>query len=364
MATLTYKCPNCDGGLIFDPESQRFSCEYCMSKFTEAELEVLNPASQEDTQKTGAGDTSSEADDSNNADATNGVNNGETMEYTCPSCGAEVVTDITTAATFCYYCHNPVVLQSRLTGDFTPDKVIPFEITREDAVRRFLGWTGKKWFIPSNFFSKRQIDTITGVYFPHWVVDSDTSASIDAEGKVVRTWTTGDTRYTNTKIYQVIRDADIHLEDVTRPALKKANKKLVDGIHPFNDKKMKDFSMAYLSGFVAEKRDIERNELEEDVNNEIHRHSQSLIRGTASDYTSIGAGIKSEIKSTDWSYALLPVWTLTYKGGDGDIYYFALNGESGKISGKLPIAFGKLALLFGAISVPVFIILTIWGLLQ
>ncbi len=39
------------------------------------------------------------------------------LVYICPSCGAEVVTDATTAATFCYYCHNPVVLSEKLTGN-------------------------------------------------------------------------------------------------------------------------------------------------------------------------------------------------------------------------------------------------------
>ena len=86
MAAITYKCPNCDGGLIFDPSSQKYHCEFCLSDFTQEELDVPEP---EDSQA---------------------------VLYTCPSCGAQIVTDETTAATFCYYCHNPVVLSGKLTG--------------------------------------------------------------------------------------------------------------------------------------------------------------------------------------------------------------------------------------------------------
>ena len=85
MAAITYKCPNCDGGLMFDPSSQKYHCEFCLSDFTQEELDALKP------------------DDS------------QAVLYTCPSCGAQIVTDETTAATFCYYCHNPVVLSGRLT---------------------------------------------------------------------------------------------------------------------------------------------------------------------------------------------------------------------------------------------------------
>ena len=38
MAAITYKCPNCGGGLIFDPQTQKYACEYCRSECAEEEL--------------------------------------------------------------------------------------------------------------------------------------------------------------------------------------------------------------------------------------------------------------------------------------------------------------------------------------
>ena len=49
MATITYKCPNCDGGLLFDPSTQKYHCEYCQSSFSQEELDALAPASASDT---------------------------------------------------------------------------------------------------------------------------------------------------------------------------------------------------------------------------------------------------------------------------------------------------------------------------
>ncbi|MGH2245636.1 TFIIB-type zinc ribbon-containing protein, partial [Enterococcus faecalis] len=57
-----------------------------------------------------------------------------TMEiFNCASCGAQIVTDATTAATYCYYCHNRVVLARRLSGEFLPENVLPFSIEKDEA---------------------------------------------------------------------------------------------------------------------------------------------------------------------------------------------------------------------------------------
>lgn len=140
MATVTYKCPNCGGGLLFDPETQKFHCEYCQSYFLKEQLEKAGEKEPEETQKETPEQQKQEE--------------FQTVVYTCPSCGAEILTEETTAATFCYYCHNPVVLSGRLQGAFKPDAVLPFAVKREEAVERFRQWIGKKKFVPRGFFAE------------------------------------------------------------------------------------------------------------------------------------------------------------------------------------------------------------------
>lgn len=111
-ATITYKCPNCGGGLQFDPDKQKYTCEYCLSEFTQEELERLSPeASADQTGFPSAGMAGEETQEERKME-------GTPVLYTCPSCGAEIVTDETTAATMCYYCHNPVILSGKLSGEY------------------------------------------------------------------------------------------------------------------------------------------------------------------------------------------------------------------------------------------------------
>lgn len=347
MSVISFKCPNCDGELIFDPASGAYKCEYCASHFTQEELDVLKPA-EEAEKAVGSmdGATGSNADASaSEEDAASAV------IYNCPSCGAQIVTDETTAATFCYYCQNPVVLSGRLSGEYLPDKVIPFAIDRKEATDLFMKYVGKKKFIPRAFFNKKQIDKLSGVYFPFWVYDAKMKGAMDAEAKQVRVWMSGEEEYTETKLYAVERDGEIELRNLELNALKKANKELVEGVLPYQFDKMKDFSMGYLSGFLAEKRDIAKEAVSKEAVRETEDYAKKLLRESITGYTAVNVrSCNFTAKTEGWHYVLLPIWTITYRAANGRIFYYSLNGQTGKVCGELPVNYKKLTLVSGLIS--------------
>lgn len=337
MSVITYKCPNCDGGLSFDPETQKFKCEYCLSDFSETELDRV----QQD------------------------VSSNELLLYTCPSCGAKIVADETTAATYCYYCHNPVVLSGKLEDRFKPDYVIPFTIDKEEAKKIFRDWIKRKRFVPKNFFSDDQIEKLSGIYFPYWIYSCQVDGSLQAEASNVRVWRAGDIQYTETKKYNVEREGKMEVKNIIRNALKKANKKLVEGVLPFQMEKVREFNMGYLSGFQAERWDIESDQFDIEVKQEVRDFATQSLKNSVSGYTSVSVKrISGNILSEKWRYALMPVWVLTYRDDKADqIYYFALNGQTGKTCGGLP--FDKLRLfgLFAVVFFPVLFILLLGGYL-
>ena len=361
MSVVSFKCPYCDGELIFDPASGQYKCEYCLSKFTQDELEKVAKEQGIGTQNTAEASSASAKEDSDPVDfAQEQAQSGEAVVYNCPSCGAEIVTDATTAATFCYYCHNPVILGGRLEGNYLPDKIIPFEITKEQAIKKFLAFVEKKKFIPKAFFSKKQIETISGVYFPYWNYNADVVSDLQASAKKIRTWSTGDIRYTETKFYHVERQGDISLTNISENALKKANGKLALGLMPYHFDKMQDFHMGYLSGFMAEKRDIEKESIKQQMQAEAKKYADIMMRDTIDGYNAVSVeNAKINFQKENWQYCLLPVWTITYKGKDGKIYYYSMNGQTGEVCGELPVDRAKAA----RVSVAVSAVISILGLL-
>lgn len=387
MATMNYKCPNCGGPLQFNPDKQMFSCEYCASDFDVEKIQQLFAESEK-------AETADESEvEHSQAEQAQAQAKGEDFDeenlvsYSCPSCGAEVITAESTAATTCYYCQNPVVLGSRLSGEFKPDSVIPFALTREKAQEAFLKMCGRRMFLPRGFASKTQFDNLHGVYFPYWYVDERMESSVVATGKKVRHWTSGDRNYTETSTYRIFRTGDLNIKNVFEEALRgkdsqkgsegensKEAMKYLSGfqaekrhdmlqcVHPFDVSKAKPFSMSYLSGFQAEKRELDKEDVSAEIARRMDNYAQSLLKDTMVGYDGISVeSYNDETLDQKWRYTLLPVWIVTYKY-KGKILPFAINGQTGKTYGKLPIAAGKLIGWGGIVAAIVFVIAMLGGL--
>ena len=349
MAAITWKCPNCGGELVFEPSIQKYKCPFCESVLTQEELEEMNPAHaseqevpEEEAQANYAADQG--GTEENTAQTAPG-GSGRAVVYSCPSCGAEVVTDETTAATFCYYCHNPVVLEGRISGDYLPDKIIPFQIDRKAAEEKFREYVRKKKFVPRAFYDDSQVEKLSGVYYPYWVYDAQMDADVEAEAKKIRIWRAGDTEYTETSTFRIFREGQTAIGNITENALSKSDRALVENVQPFDLSDMKPFTMGYLSGFLAEKRDMEKEQFQEKPRGNIREYSETMIRDTMSGYTGVRMFRNDyRMKNEHWQYVLLPVWVLTYRAGNGKMYYYALNGQTGNVCGILPVDYSKLAL--------------------
>lgn len=326
MATATYKCPNCGGGLKFDPDIQKSRCEFCLSTFTDAQLQSLSQAIDAKARKAGEGEHS------------------HLKGYICDSCGAEVVTEETTSATFCYYCHNPVLLTERLTGDFRPTRIIPFSYDREKATDAFLKWARKRKFVPKTFYSASQLEKISGVYLPYWMADVEADVDILGKGINRRTWRVGDTEFTEHKEFAIARQGTIDVNNVHEVAMRKLDKGLIDSISPYDETQTKDFSMSYLSGFLAEKYDIPREEVQPQLENKAREFSRLLVQESIGSYDQVQLERDQlDLKIKGWNYALLPAWILTYLYR-GKTYIYAVNGQTGKSHGELPVDSKKLSL--------------------
>ncbi|MBR0142409.1 MAG: hypothetical protein IJM19_09220, partial [Ruminococcus sp.] len=239
MDAAEYKCPNCMADLKFDPTSQKLSCEYCGSEFTIEEIREIYADMQPQGQTPEQAAAADEFADG-------------TGLYHCSSCGADIMAEDGQTALFCYYCHNPVILSGKLTGDYKPDKVIGFKITRDSAVDMFKKWCEKRKFVPKDFKSEQQLEKMTGLYVPFWIADCDVKADFSGIGKNIRTWTSNGYRYTETKEYQVERHGNIYVSGVPADGESKIEDVLMESIEPFKYDEAKNFEMSYLSGFYAD----------------------------------------------------------------------------------------------------------------
>ncbi|MBP1559787.1 MAG: hypothetical protein J6C96_00885 [Oscillospiraceae bacterium] len=335
-STLQLKCPNCGASIGFNAEKQQFVCEYCDSAFTEEEINAANAF---------------EADKAAAAPADTEDFSEHTNLYICESCGAEIVADENTAASFCHYCHNAVTLKGRVSGALQPELIIPFKYSRDLAENAFRQWCAKKWFLPGDFTSKGQLEKMVGLYVPFWLADCDIDAAMNCDATIVTSHRSGDYRITHTKVFSVERAAKMDYMGVPADGSKKLDDKLMDAVEPFNYKEFVPFSMNYFSGFYADKYDVDKAAALPRIKARIESGAEQVLRDSIRGYTSVSTKYKNvRITKTKWHYAMLPVWFMTYIHG-GKKYFFALNGQTGKIAGIPPVSGAKLALLASALFI-------------
>ncbi|MDR0286728.1 MAG: hypothetical protein LBI03_03335, partial [Clostridiales bacterium] len=256
--------------------------------------------------------------------------------YTCSECGAEIIADENTSATSCVFCHSPAILPSRLSGVFRPSKIIPFSVDKNKALEMFAGYCKHRPLIPKLFYTEAQREKLSGVYVPFWLYDCDVNGVMNATGHKIRTWISGNYTYTETKIYKIEREGVMSFDDVPADASKKMPDDLMDLLEPYKYSDMKDFSMAYLSGFLAEKYDQTKEEIFPRVKSRLDKYTQSLLRNTIKGYTTvINVNTNIKVKKNVSQYALMPVWMLNYKYKNKQ-YMFAVNGQTGRVVGNLP----------------------------
>lgn len=283
----------------------------------------------------------------------------EVKEYNCNNCGAILITEAETTATSCNFCGAGVVIADRLSGHLAPAKVIPFTISKEQAMEAFKKWCKKGFFTPTEFMTADRIKSITGMYVPFWLYDLNSSIQVNAVGTKVRKYTRGDYIYTETNYYDIFRDINLDYVKVPVDASEKMNDDIMDKLEPFPYDQLKEFKTPYLVGYIAEKYNFTDDELLPRAKNKISTNIDSYIRSTLSGYNSLTYQDKKiNTQNLKSHYTLLPVWMVSYDYKQSE-HTFAMNGQTGKIVGKPPISYGKMGIWFASMSISLFILFMI-----
>ncbi len=334
-----HKCPGCGSPLRFDAGAQSLVCDACGSHFDISTVEQYDEAAD----GIDGGDTSS-------WETYGGVpwEDGVAV-HVCPSCGAEIVTDPTTAVTKCPYCDNVTVIEGNLSGVLRPDCVIPFSVTAEDARRLMAEYCRNKPLLPKNFINELHIEETQGLYIPFWLFDCRADGRATYLATKVRHWSDRKYDYTETRRFRVYRRGGMAFSKIPADGSRKADDTMMESIEPYDYRGMKEFGTGYLSGFVADKYDVGADESKARADARVKNSIEAALLTTVIGYSSV-IPTGSSVKITDGTvrYAMLPVWLLhyTYRG---ERFTYAINGQTGRVVGKLPISRGRAAAWFAGI---------------
>lgn len=337
-----YQCPSCTGPLHFSGESGKLECDYCGSSFSVAEIETIYREKEEKAAEQQANAQSKSAED---------WDSGAGMRtYTCPSCGAELICDANTAATCCPYCGNQTVIPGQFSGGLKPEYLIPFRTDKSAAMAALKNHYKGKFLLPKSFADGNHVEEIQGVYVPFWMFDASAEGEMSFEASNTCVQVHGDEEVTKTDFYSVYRSGSMHFEKVPVDASSRMPDGHMDAIEPFDYSELTEFSTAYMPGFLADKYDVEANECGERMQMRCADALGDALSGTVTGYDRKSVTNRSiSVHKEGTHYAMLPVWLLATRWKEQN-FLFAMNGQTGRLVGDLPVDRKKYWGLFAGLS--------------
>lgn len=351
------RCPRCGSTDIqLRVSSGMLVCLFCRHEWSEAQIEpvVAGAGSLQDltgtTVASGATNISPEV---------SGV-----MTLKCAGCGSEVVVNTAEAmASRCHWCRHVLTINEQIPNGAVPDAVLPFGITRDQAVQHIRDFAGsRRMFAHKRFRSDFAPQNVVGVYLPYLVVDGNASADVHGYGEIeTRRYTrksgNQEETYYDADVYQVGRHVDFTVDDLTiESSAERANmnsfvntNNVINTILPFDTKNAVQWNANYLVGFTSERRDQDVSQVQPVLEDQLLSIARSQVQGSVSRYN---RGVRWEaerlaVHGTRWVSMYLPVWLYSFyheEKGQAMVHYIAVNGRTGETMGSVPVSQGRLIL--------------------
>ena len=340
MPNKELECPCCGGTLQFDSHSQDIVCPYCDSHFSVDDLKAYTDDLASDKEE----DTS--WDESTVQAYTNQEMKGMKI-YSCQSCGGEIIVDETTTSTSCPYCGNNLLVSKQLSGDLKPNLVIPFKNDKENVLTSLKSFFKKKPLLPRTFSRDNVVEEVRPLYVPFWLFDADVEGKVRFKGEITKRWSDANYDYKEVKYYSLVRGGDIAFDHVPVDGSQKMEDRLMESIEPYNFEEAVDFNAGYLAGYAADRYDVDKDVT---FNRATERFRDGTIQAFRSDirgYENVTLDDSNiQLSNTKTTYALYPVWILNTKWKDKN-YRFAVNGQTSKVAGDLPVSAAKFTMFWG-----------------
>lgn len=314
MATL---CKNCGHALVFDPAVQKLTCSACGSSFRAEEVESESKIYRQNL-------------DAESLNSVNGTDEKDLMDcyvYTCSECGGEVIVNGTEASTKCVFCGNPSVVFSRIAKQKCPEFVLPFSITKDQALDIARRQIKRGLFVPKaikNF----SVDCCRGIYLPYWIVNARAYNAVIVKGSVKRG------KNSVTKYFG--RAGGMSLKNLPVDASKALSDETSTKLEPFSLERMVPFDEDYLAGFYSNVTDVTYSDIRKAVCSRADEfYRDEALRTVKASGKTVVSSHPSVALDNDLVYVMLPAWFISfdYKGKHNTIL---VNGDSGKLVCALP----------------------------
>lgn len=251
--------------------------------------------------------------------------------FKCQNCGADITLNSFEISKGCPYCESPNVIAIEDIVGLKPDKIVRFEFEKEEASKRFVAHIKKKFFVPRPFKKSTPKQNISSLYFSSFSFDADSHTRYN--GRLYRYEKRNDEQVKN--VFYVNGNLALKHRDILVESSSKLSQATLNYVLPYNLEKKVDFKQEYLLGFTVERYDNAFRDSVKSSNTIMKRDIENAI---VNRYNADGVEeLKTNIHYINrfYEYTILPVYFVEYEYKKKK-YTTYMNGQTGKVGGKLP----------------------------
>lgn len=347
----SYVCANCGGGIRYDISRRQLICASCGTP-APFKLNDVPPREHPYTAQAVS------------ASRTTGRQQAETQEITCQNCGAQVMFSAHQTATSCPMCGSAHIAAAKQAEGIPPDGIIPFKVDQYQAQELFRKWVRSRWFAPNSLKKSYQEGKLTPVYLPYWTFDAQAQANYQGRGGRVRHVRRGKQSYTTVDWFPVSGTVRENFDDIQICASANAQRKLAGEIQPFGTSRgCEPYDVAYLAGAQAEHYAVQLDDGYRQAQGQMEAALESaatnqiLARGFQQASVT---RLNPSFTNVTYKQVLLPVWLAAFTQG-GKSWHYAINGETGKVSGERPYSAVKIGTVIALVAIVCLLLILLFG---
>ena len=269
----------------------------------------------------------------------------------CESCGAILVLPPEMLSVTCVFCESHLVDAGQ--DDEPVERVVSFDVDREQAGRRFVRYLASHWLAPESVRRATEPASLRAVLVPFYAFDAETETRFEAHVGIH--WWREETITIRQKGQLVektrrVRETDWHELSGTHKGqwlghLVSASRGLSEAetgaLAPYDLGRSHPWSPSLVAGIETERPVVDHETAEaQALRGVVERAEAAVAREHLPGDAAREVRCRTRIELGDFRLVLLPVWIAVLPSSYGDLRLL-VNGQTGQATGKVPVSWRK-----------------------
>lgn len=268
----------------------------------------------------------------------------------CQNCGASLSIAQGVRTVSCPYCASPQVIDRPPDLDSpSPSFVLGFALAREPSLALARRWLSRRSLFTVSGVRTADIEAIRGVYLPVYLYSSTAHSrfAVEIGEEYTRRRNNSSKQVTEWRPLQGVRSE--YVTDVVVTASRGIANAELEAVEPFDLRALHRYSSAMISGWIAEDPSLGLDHCLELARTEAHQLVGQNLSGFLPGDRYRNLRHETWFQQESLILVLVPLWVLALRYDERKPpFRLLLNGQTGKMWGKAPISWIKIALTIGA----------------